>query len=90
LLGVYFTALFTRRGSSASVIWALATGFAAILVQQDYVVDWLGLPPGWKMLAFPYQLTIGTAVAFLTCVAARGGRQDHPQPLHEVVEASAR
>ncbi|MDB5671816.1 MAG: sodium:solute symporter [Alphaproteobacteria bacterium] len=85
LLGVYFTALFTRRGSSASVIWALATGFAAILVQQDYVVDWLGLPPGWKMLAFPYQLTIGTAVAFLTCVVAAGERQDHPQPLHEGV-----
>ncbi|MFL6844703.1 MAG: sodium:solute symporter family transporter [Allosphingosinicella sp.] len=71
LLGVYFTALFTRRGSSASVIWALATGFVAIALQQDYVVDVLGLPPSWKALAFPYQLCVGTAVAFATCVIGR-------------------
>jgi len=68
LLGVYFTLLFTRRGSSASVIWALATGFAAIALQQHYVVDMLGLPPSWKMLAFPYQLCVGTTVAFATCL----------------------
>jgi hypothetical protein len=27
-----------------------------------------GLPPGWKGLAFPWQLCIGTAVAFFTCM----------------------
>lgn len=68
LLGVYFTALFTRRGSSVSVMWALATGFLAIAVQQSYVVDVLGLPASWKSLAFPYQLCLGTAVAFATCL----------------------
>jgi SSS family solute:Na+ symporter len=68
LLGVYFTVLFTRRGSSASVIWALATGFLAIALQQSYVVDVLGLPAAWKSLAFPYQLCLGTAVAFATCL----------------------
>ena len=68
LLGVYFTILFTRRGSTRSVIWALAAGFFAIAVQQHYVVDLLGLPPSWKSLAFPYQLCIGTAVAFATCL----------------------
>jgi len=68
LLGVYFTVLFTRRGSTASVIGALATGFIAIALQQNYVVDMLGLPVSWKMLAFPYQLCIGTAVAFATCL----------------------
>lgn len=71
LLGVYFTALFTRRGSSASVMWALAAGFLSITLQQSYVVDVLGLPAGWKALAFPYQLCLGTAVAFLVCVAGR-------------------
>ncbi|MEA3060341.1 MAG: solute:Na+ symporter, family [Sphingomonadales bacterium] len=71
LLGVYFTALFTRRGNSASVIAALATGFLAITLQQPYVVDTLGLPAAWKVLAFPYQLCLGTAVAFLTCAAGR-------------------
>jgi hypothetical protein len=68
LLGVYFTILFTSRGSSRSVIWALATGFLAIALQQSYVVDVLQLPPSWKVLAFPFQLCVGTAVAFATCL----------------------
>jgi len=68
LLGVYFTILFTRRGSTASVIAALATGFIAIALQQNYVVDMLGLPASWKSLAFPFQLCLGTAVAFATCL----------------------
>ena len=68
LLGVYFTLLFTKRGSAASVIAALATGFIAIALQQNYVVDVLGLPASWKALAFPYQLCIGTAAAFATCL----------------------
>jgi Na+/proline symporter len=82
LLGVYFTLLFTSRGSSLSVIWALATGFVAIALQQSYVVDMIGLPASWKMLAFPYQLCVGTAVAFATCQlgnrnqAARAPRPD--------------
>jgi Na+/proline symporter len=71
LLGVYFTVLFTRRGSSASVMWALATGFVAIGLQQNYVVDVVGLPASWKSLAFPYQLCIGTAVAFATCILGK-------------------
>ncbi|MFL6861819.1 MAG: sodium:solute symporter [Allosphingosinicella sp.] len=71
LLGVYFTALFTTRGNSSSVIAALAAGFLAITAQQPYVVDVLHLPAAWKALAFPYQLCIGTAVAFLVCVAGR-------------------
>lgn len=68
LLGVYFTLLFTRRGSTASVIAALVVGFLAILLMQPYVVDLLGLPAAWKGLAFPYQLCIGTAFAFATCL----------------------
>ncbi len=71
LLGVYFTLLFTTRGSSASVIAALAAGFLAIGLQQSYVVDMLGLPAAWKSLAFPWQLCIGTTVAFVTCVLGR-------------------
>jgi Na+/proline symporter len=77
LLGVYFTVLFTRRGSSLSVIWALATGFLAVTLMQSYVVDTTGLPAAFKSLAFPYQLVIGTAVAFATCVL---GRSTSPAP----------
>lgn len=74
LLGVYFTLLFTGRGSSASVIAALVAGFVTIGLQQGYVVDMLGLPASWKTLAFPYQLCIGTAVAFAICLTGRTNR----------------
>lgn len=71
LLGVYFTAVFTRRGSSRSVIWALVVGFLAIAVQQSYIVDTLGLPASWKSLAFPWQLCVATAIATLTCLLGK-------------------
>ncbi len=69
LLGVYFTVIFTRRGSTLSVILALAVGFLITLLQQPYIVDSLGLPESWKGLAFTWKLCIGTFVAFLVCVA---------------------
>lgn len=71
LLGVYATVLFTRRGSTASVIAALVVGFSAILLQQHYVVDSLHLPAAMKALAFPWQLCIGTGLAFLTCIVGQ-------------------
>jgi solute:Na+ symporter, SSS family len=80
LLGVYFTALFTRRGNSTSVIWALAAGFVAIGLQQPYVVDMAGLPVSWKALAFPFQLVIGTAIAFAVCALPRGVRPVEAAP----------
>jgi solute:Na+ symporter, SSS family len=69
LLGVYATAVFTRRGSSASVIAALIGGFLVILSFQGFIIDGLGLPEGMKSIAFPWQLVIGTAVATLICMA---------------------
>ncbi|MGJ8562339.1 MAG: sodium:solute symporter [Alphaproteobacteria bacterium] len=67
LLGVYFTVIFTRRGSTRSVMLALAAGFLVTLLQQPYIVDSLGLPESWKGLAFTWKLCIGTAVAFMVC-----------------------
>lgn len=75
LLGVYAVALFTQRGSTASVIAALAGGFLAILLQQHYVVDSLRLPPAMKSLAFPWQLCIGAGLAFLVCLAGKSRTQ---------------
>ena len=69
LLGVYFTVIFTRRGSPGSVMLALAVGFLVTLLQQAYIVDVLGLPESWKGLAFSWKLCIGTAIAFLVCIA---------------------
>ena len=69
LLGVYFTVIFTKRGSHTSVLWALAAGFAVTLMQQDYIVDSLHLPQMFKGLAFTWKLCIGTLIAFLICMA---------------------
>lgn len=68
LLGVYFTAVFTRRGSSASVVAALATGFATVTALQPAFAAALGLPAAFRSLAFPWQLTVGTIVATLVCM----------------------
>jgi Na+/proline symporter len=68
LLGVYFTAIFTSRGSSTSVIAALIAGFVTILAFQGYVVDNLGLPQVMKTIAFPWQLCLGTVVATAVCL----------------------
>ncbi len=68
LLGVYFTAIFTQRGSSTSVIAALIAGFLTILAFQGYIVDSIGFPQAMKTIAFPYQLCIGTAVATIICL----------------------
>lgn len=75
LLGVYGVVVFTKRGATWSVIAALAAGFITIFVQQAYVVDSFGLPAAMNALSFPWQLCIGTGVAFLTCLA---GKQRNP------------
>lgn len=68
LLGVYFTVLFTNRGSTNSVIAALIVGFLVTLAQQAYIIDMLSLPENWKGLAFTWQLCIGTVIAFMVCL----------------------
>ena len=68
LIGVFFTAVFTNRGSSVSVIAALVAGFMTILMQQSYVVDSLGLWAQMKSLSFPWQLLVGVAVAISVCM----------------------
>lgn len=58
LLGVYFSAIFTTRGSETAVFWALAGGFFTVLALQPYT---FGL-----QISFAVQMVSGTAVAFLT------------------------
>lgn len=76
LLGVYITAVFTKRGSSGSVVAALIAGFVTILLFQGYVVDSFGLPPVLKTIAFPWQLCIGTLVATCICMAGQQKSKD--------------
>lgn len=71
LIGVYAAAIFTRRGSTASVIAALLTGFAVTLLLQPPIASALRLPAPWNALAFPWQLCLGSAAAFMVAIAGR-------------------
>lgn len=57
LLGVFFSALFTSRGTRTTVPFALAGGFLTVLALQPYT---FGLSIG-----FSWQIVLGTLVAFL-------------------------
>ncbi len=72
LLGVYFVAIFSTRGSSNSVVAALVAGFVTVLLIQPAIVDALGLPGLLRRLSFPYQLCIGTFVATFVCAVPKG------------------
>jgi SSS family transporter len=69
LLAVFLAAVGTRRGTDASVAWALITGAACVALMQFGPLhlphDGEGHPPrfsvGWRM-------AIGTAAAFLVCI----------------------
>lgn len=67
LLGVFFVAVFTNRGSANSVIAALIIGFFVILAQQAFMIDILGLPEAMKNIAFPWKLCVGVIVAAVVC-----------------------
>jgi len=64
LLGVFFNALFTKRGNATSALLALVVGFFATLFFQPYIQDLLGTNID---LAFPYQLCVGSLLAFTVC-----------------------
>jgi len=72
LLGVFFTAVLTKRGTSASVIASLIAGFLTITLLQPPIAAAIGFPAPLLHLAFPFQLCIGTAIAFLVAAAPRG------------------
>jgi len=67
LLGVFFTALFTGRGNARSVGWALAMGFLVTLVQQPWMITILTGNEQPLVIAFPWQLCLGTLVSFAVC-----------------------
>ncbi|MCX5691787.1 MAG: hypothetical protein NTV94_18675 [Planctomycetota bacterium] len=74
LLGMFFTALFTRRGNAASVILGLFVGFGVVACFQLKIWQYW---PGFKDLkiAFPWHLVAGTIAATLVCVAGKPRKQ---------------
>ena len=57
LLGVFFSAIFTSRGSASRVPLALWGGFATVLCLQPYTFGF--------HIGFAWQITLGTLLAFL-------------------------
>ena len=87
LLGIYFTALFSKRGSPGSIIAALLVGFAVPMLMQPYVQT-LYLPVSWQFdLAFTWQLVVGTTVSTLICLS-RKSRHMQPQNMQHHESAS--
>jgi solute:Na+ symporter, SSS family len=81
MLGVFLTALLTGRGNNASVLAALVAGAATVALLQPPVLSWLSqrlAGTEWK-LASTWWMPVGTAVAFLVCVAGRSRRAVHPE-----------
>ena len=74
LLGVYFNALFTKRGNNKSVLAALIAGFLVTLLFQTYIQDAIGIEWLKIDLAFPYQLCLATLISFLICFS---GKPEH-------------
>lgn len=76
MLGVFITALFTRRGNPRSVIASLIAGAAVIALLQDQTLAaWTNaLFRHPVKLAWPWWMPIGTGVSFLVCFAG------HPRP----------
>jgi len=61
LLGVFFSAIFTRRGNAQTIIPALVGGFVTVLILQPYI---LGYVTAFK-LGFAWQILLGALVSFL-------------------------
>ena len=68
LLGVFGSAIFTDRGNSKLIPYALAGGFFSVLSMQGYT---FGLDIG-----FAWQLVIGTAISFMIMQLGRNTHQD--------------
>ena len=80
LLGVFFVALFSTRGTTASVVAALITGAGVVAVLRPEIWFWwtsqAGLDAQWTTfrLAWPWQLVAGTAAATVICAIPKPAR----------------
>lgn len=77
MLGVFITALFTRRGNTASVIAALIAGIVTVvLLQPAILARWSPLFLHRPVrLASTWWMPIGTIIAFIVCVSGRPSRR---------------
>jgi SSS family transporter len=73
LFGVFATAVFTRRGSERSAVWALWAGAVAVLAVQPYVLPhWSRMLFGASLiLAWPWWMAVGGGASLLVCLSGK-------------------
>lgn len=88
LLGVFAAAVFTNRGSEASIVWALIVGFIVMVFGEAAIGGAIGVPASVTSLAFPWKLLVGSALAFLVAIAGnRPGAGDWSEDLSKAPAA---
>lgn len=73
MLGVFITAMYTKRGNTASVIAALAAGLLTVLLMQPYIMNPLteALLGHRVVIAWPWWAPIGGTVSTIVCLMGR-------------------
>jgi SSS family solute:Na+ symporter len=75
MLGVFFTALFTKRGNTASAIAALVTGLVVVaLLQPAVLARLMDKEIADVSFASPWRMVIGTVIATAVAMVPRGRR----------------
>ena len=74
MIGVFMCALFTKRGSNASVIAALLVGLLIVLLQQPYVLGPISraLFGHTVSIAWPWWCPVGGVISFGVCCLGKG------------------
>jgi Na+/proline symporter len=91
MLGVFLTALLTRRGNNATVLAALLTGLVVTTLLQDAVYGWWTerLFGARHKLASFWWMPIGTTIAFIVCVAGKAPAAARRTPVPRAFEVVA-
>ena len=73
MLGVFVTALYTRRGNTASVISALVIGLLVVLLLQPYILTPLSTAVFGKaiFISWPWWCPIGALVSTAVCLCGK-------------------
>lgn len=73
MLGVFITALYTKRGNTASVIAALGVGLAVVVLLQPFVLTPLSTALFGKavFISWPWWCPIGALVSTAVCLAGK-------------------
>jgi len=78
MLGVFITALYTRRGNTRSVIAALIVGLVVVLMMQPYIMNPLTEAIfGHKVvIAWPWWAPIGGTISTIVCLLGKNKKSN--------------